>query len=362
MKKLKVGIIFGGQSGEHEVSLKSAASVISVMDKDKYELIPIGITKDGKWKVFLGDSSKIADGTWEQEAKPAFLSPDTSHKCLISLESGKEMRYYLDVIFPVLHGPRGEDGTVQGLFELMNIPYVSCGVTSSAICMDKVFAKKILKDEGLPIVDYKYFYKSDLPDELSNIIAEIEQDISYPCFIKPANLGSSVGISKANNSSELETGIISAAKYDTKILVEKFIQAREIECSVLGNNNPKASLPGEIIPSREFYDYTAKYLDEESKLLLPAPLLKEETDKIRNLAIKAFKALDCSGMARVDFLISKTTGKIYINELNTIPGFTDISMYPKMWNETGLSYENLIDKLIELAIERHRQKNELKLA
>lgn len=361
MKKLKIGIIFGGQSGEHEVSLKSAASVINVMDKDKYDIIPIGITKTGQWKVFFGDIANIADGTWEHEAKSAFLTPDASLKCLISIDSGKETRYYLDVVFPVLHGPRGEDGTVQGLLELMNIPYVSCGVTSSALCMDKVFAKKILQDIDLPVVDYEVFYKRDIKNNLSDMIAKIEKNIGYPCFVKPANLGSSVGISKANSCEELKSAIKLAAEYDTKILVEKFIQAREIECSVLGNDTPKASLPGEIVPSREFYDYTAKYLDGKSKLLLPAPLAKEHTDKIQDMAKKAFLALDCSGMARVDFLICKNTGTIYINELNTIPGFTDISMYPKMWDITGLSYKDLIDELIRLALERHKQKNELKL-
>ncbi|MDN5332273.1 MAG: D-alanine-D-alanine ligase [Tepidanaerobacteraceae bacterium] len=362
MGKLKVGVVFGGQSGEHEVSLMSAFSIINVMDKTKYDIIPIGITKDGRWYVFFGDISKIRDGSWIDEAIPVFLPPDAGFKCAIALNNGIETRYHIDVIFPVLHGPRGEDGTVQGLFELMNIPYVSCGVGSSAVCMDKVFTKKLLKQEGLPVVDFKVFYKKDLPHGLSDMVAEVEQSFGYPCFVKPANLGSSVGVSKAHDREELEKAIIMAAEFDRKLLVERFIPAREIECSVLGNDAPVASLPGEIIPSEEFYSYTAKYFDGgKSKLLIPAPLSAEETEKIRNLAVRAFKALDCSGMARVDFLISKVTGIAYINEVNTIPGFTNISMYPKMWEASGLPYIELIDRLIELALERHRQKQNLKL-
>lgn len=362
MDKVKVGIIFGGQSGEHEVSLMSAASVINVMDKSKYDIIPIGITKKGHWKLFLGSVSKIIDGSWEHEAEPALLSLDPNHRCIITLREGKETRYYLDVIFPALHGPRGEDGTVQGIFELLNIPYVSCGVTSSALCMDKVFSKMVLKQAGLPIVDYKVYFKEDLVENMPDIIPEIEDSLGYPTFVKPANLGSSVGITKARNRDELRTALMYAAEYDHKVLVERAIDAREIECSVLGNENPRASLPGEIISCHEFYDYAAKYLEgDKSKLLLPAPLAKEDTEKIRALAVEAFKALDCSGMARVDFLMSKVTGKIYINELNTIPGFTKISMYSKMWEATGLLYEDLIDELIKLALSRHEKKNKLKL-
>nr|WP_237659071.1 D-alanine--D-alanine ligase family protein [Tepidanaerobacter sp. GT38] len=363
VEKIKVGVIFGGQSGEHEVSLMSSVSVMKVMDKTKYDIIPIGITKEGNWKLFLGDISKIENGSWEQEAVPALISPDPASKCIITLKDGKETRYYLDVVFPVLHGPRGEDGTVQSIFEMMNIPYVSCGVASSAICMDKVFSKKILQQSNLPVVDYKVYYKKELQTNLTEIISEVEVSLGYPCFVKPANLGSSVGISKAKSREELKAALLLAAEYDTKILVEKFIDAREIECSVLGNDAPRASLPGEIIPSREFYDYAAKYLDgDKSKLLLPAPLSQKDIATIQQLAIEAFKALGCSGMARVDFLMSKVSGKIYINELNTIPGFTKISMYPKMWEISGLSYGALIDELIQLAIERHKQKNELKLA
>ncbi|TYP49759.1 D-alanine--D-alanine ligase family protein [Thermosediminibacter litoriperuensis] len=362
MEKLKVGVVFGGQSGEYEVSLMSATSIINVMDKSKYDIVPIGITKDGRWHVFFGDVSKIQDGTWVDEAVPAFLPPDTSYKCAITLKDGIETRYYLDVIFPVLHGPHGEDGTVQGVFELMNIPYVSCGVGSSAVCMDKVFSKKLLKQEGLPVVDFKVFYKKDLPAGLMDMVAEVEKSFGYPCFVKPANLGSSVGVTKAHDREELKNAILHAAEFDRKLLVERFIPAREIECAVLGNDDPVASLPGEIIPSEEFYSYIAKYFDGgKSKLLIPAPLATEETEKIRDLAVRAYKALDCTGMARVDFLLSKVTGIIYINELNTIPGFTNISMYPKMWEASGLPYKELIDKLIGLAIERHRQKQALKL-
>jgi len=363
MQKIKVGVLFGGQSGEHEVSLMSSVSVMKVMDKTKYDIIPIGITKEGNWKLYLGDISKIEDGSWEKEAVPALVCPDPAHKCIITITDGKECRYYLDVAFPILHGPRGEDGTVQSIFEMMNIPYVSCGVTSSALCMDKVFTKLILQQSGLPVVDFKVYYKRELSVRINEIISELEDSIGYPCFVKPANLGSSVGISKAKNREELKAALLMAIQYDIKILVEKSVDAREIECSVLGNDNPRASLPGEIIPSREFYDYAAKYLDgDKSKLLLPAPLSQINISKIQELAIKAFKALDCCGMARVDFLMCKVSGNIYINELNTIPGFTKISMYPKMWEISGLSYSDLIDELIQLSIERHKQKNDLKLA
>ncbi|MGB3964825.1 MAG: D-alanine--D-alanine ligase family protein [Tepidanaerobacteraceae bacterium] len=363
MQKIKVGVLFGGQSGEHEVSLMSSVSVMRVMDKTKYDIIPIGITKEGNWKLYLGDISKIEDGSWQKEAVPALVCPDPAHKCIITMADGKESRYYIDVAFPILHGPRGEDGTVQSVFELMNIPYVSCGVTSSALCMDKEFSKKILQLSGLPVVDYRVYYKNKLKTGLPEIISDLEESIGYPCFVKPANLGSSVGVSKARNRAELKSAILLAAEYDRKVIVEKSVDAREIECSVLGNDNPRASLPGEIIPSREFYDYVAKYLDgDKSKLILPAPLSNKDVARIQELAVRAFKALDCSGMARVDFLMCKVTGNIYINELNTIPGFTKISMYPKMWEISGLSYGSLIDELIQLAIERHKQKNELKLA
>jgi D-alanine-D-alanine ligase len=363
MAKLAIGLLFGGQSGEHEISLMSVTSIIKVLDKSKYDIIPIGISKDGKWSIFLGDISKIQDGSWQHEAVPAILTPNANCQYVMSIQGNKEIKYHLDVIFPVLHGPRGEDGTVQGLFELMNIPYVSCGVASSAICMDKIYAKKILEEEGLPVVDYKILYKRDLPERLPHVIAEVEESFRYPCFIKPANLGSSVGITKANNRHSLKSSIELASEYDYKILIEKAIPAREIECSVLGNDRPRASLPGEIIPSREFYDYEAKYFDGgKSKLLVPAPLTREETNNIRHLAVRAFNALDCSGMARVDFLLCKETGVIYINEVNTIPGFTNISMYPKMWEATGISYGELIDTLIQLALDRHNHKQTLKIS
>lgn len=362
MEKLKLGILFGGQSGEHEVSLNSAASIINEIDKTKYDIIPIGIDKEGKWFIFLGEVSDIKNGSWKEKAIPALLPPDPGYKCVITYDNGKETRYYLDVIFPVLHGPRGEDGTVQGLLELMNIPYVGCGVTSSALCMDKVFTKKILSQEGIPVVDYKVFYKKDLPHRISEMISDVERSFGFPCFVKPANLGSSVGISKAVNGDGLKSSLEFAAEYDKKILVEKFIPNREIECSVIGNEEPKASLPGEILPSREFYDYEAKYLDGgKSKLLLPAPLASKETEKIRSLAVKAYKALDCSGMARVDFLLNKVTGIIYVNEINTIPGFTKISMFPKMWDITGITYKDLLNELIQLALEQHELKNSLKM-
>lgn len=362
MEKIKVGIIFGGESAEHEISLMSASSIIKVIDKEKFNILKIGITKEGKWHLYFGEVENIENGEWIEKSVPAFISPDPGRKFLITLENGIETRYPVDVFFPVLHGPRGEDGTIQSIFELMNVPYVSCGVTSSALCMDKVFTKKILKHEGLPVADFKVYYKKDLPLKLHTIVREVEEALGFPCFVKPANLGSSIGITKAYNSDQLKDALFLAGEYDTKIIVEKFIPAREIEVSVLGNEDPVASLPGEIIPSNEFYDYTAKYFDGgKSKLLIPAPLAKEETEKVMSLAVKAFKALDCSGMARVDFLYSKLDGIFYINELNTIPGFTKISMYPKLWEISGIPYKELIERLIELAFEKHRQKQALKL-
>ncbi|MDI3534196.1 MAG: D-alanine-D-alanine ligase [Thermosediminibacterales bacterium] len=354
--KLKVGVIFGGKSSEHEVSLMSATSILKVMDKNKYEVIPIGITREGEWYIYKGDFEKILKDEWLPEAKKAYMPSDNGYKGIFTIENGKVEKHELDVVFPVLHGPNGEDGTIQGLFELAGIPYVSCNVLSSSVAMDKVFTKRLLEQAGLPQAHYKVYMKNDITKSLEQTIKDIEQNFEYPCFIKPANLGSSVGITKAHNEKELAEGLKLASKYDRKILVEEFIEGREIECSVLGNDNPKASLPGEIIPCNEFYDYQAKYFDEgKSRLLIPAPLSEEKTEEIKQLAVKAYKALDCQIMARVDVFLQKDTQKVYINELNTIPGFTKISMYPKLWEASGLSYSKLIDELIRLSIERFEE-------
>jgi D-alanine-D-alanine ligase len=325
MKKLRVGVIRGGRSGEHEVSLRSAESILGSIDREKYEVVPITITHEGRWEPFT-------------------ISPDPSAERVV------------DVVFPIVHGTYGEDGTIQGLFELANLPYVGAGVMGSAVGMDKDVMKRLFRDARLPVVEYWTVHK----DNLDAFLQAQMNRLPYPVFVKPANLGSSVGISKAHCAEELPAALQTAAQYDRKIVVERGVDAREIELSVLGNDEPIASVPGEIIPSREFYDYNAKYVDNNSGLLIPAPLNNAHVKEAQDLAIAAFKTLECSGMARVDFFLERPTGKFYVNEINTLPGFTAISMYPKLWEASGISYPQLIDRLITLAIERHAEKNKLK--
>jgi len=360
-KKLKIGVIFGGRSAEHEVSLVSAASVIKNLDKSKYEVIPIGITKEGRW-LSSGETLRLLkEGNKGNQEVEKIIIPDPNQKSLVKIGqhfATHQQKTKIDVIFPVLHGPYGEDGTIQGLFELANIPYVGAGVLGSSVGMDKVIQKQILRQKGLPVVDWVCFLKKDWLSNKQGIIKEIKNKIGFPLFVKPANMGSSIGITKVHHQKELAPAINLALNYDRKVLVEKAIEPnRDIEVSVLGNDNPKASVPGEIVSSNEFYDYDAKYVDGKSKAVIPAPLSKQLTQKIRQLAVEAFKALDCAGMARVDFLLKGN--KVWINELNTIPGFTSISMYPKLWEVTGIPYPKLLDKLINLAIERHQEKNQL---
>ncbi|SHH32897.1 D-alanine--D-alanine ligase [Tepidibacter thalassicus] len=357
MKKINVALIFGGKSGEHEVSLASASSIYQFIDKQKYNVFTIGITKEGNWLYYEGDVENIKNGDWEKLSNRNVninLIPTANKNIGIEFEDNRFEK--IDVLFPVLHGPFGEDGSIQGLFEISNIPYVGCGVLSSSVGMDKLICKKVFEQEGLPQVKYTYTTKWDFNKNKDKVLDEIEQKISYPIFIKPANLGSSVGISKAKNREELENGINEALKYDKRVILEEGINAREVEVSVLGNEEVCASVAGEIIPSKEFYDYEAKYLNESSKLIIPAKIDDEMMNKIKNMAIKAFKSIDASGLSRVDFFIEKDTNKIYVNEINTMPGFTNISMYPKLWEATGISYTHLIDKLINLAIKRHNDK------
>jgi D-alanine-D-alanine ligase len=367
-QKIRVGVIFGGRSGEHEVSLISAQSVMNAMDKEKYEIVPIGITKEGRW-LASGDPMKALASGDAGASQPAALLGDASRRDLVRLEETdqaiKATRLAeLDVIFPVLHGPYGEDGTVQGLLELAGIPYVSAGVTASAVGMDKAVFKDVMRAHGLPIVDYVMVKRKEWEADPEEVIGRAEAALGYPVFTKPANLGSSVGISKCHDRAGLAAGLAEAARYDRKLLVEMAVPAaREIEISVLGNDDPIASVPGEIIPSREFYSYEAKYIDdgdEASELLIPAPLSPEMTERVRELAVRVYMAIDCAGMARVDLMLSGESGpepgKLYVNELNTIPGFTHISMYPKLWEASGISYPELIDRLIELALERYRDK------
>lgn len=389
MKKLRVGVLFGGRSGEHEVSLLSAASVLDAIDKDKYEVIPIGITKEGRW-LTAEHAERLLTGKPREEARQLRAGdPDTTpgaavlasgqgvivppepvnqgagmvpfHSDAPLLRRTSDRAINVDVIFPVLHGTFGEDGTIQGLLELADIAYVGAGVLGSAAGMDKDIMKSLFRAAGLPIVKHVTFLRSEWEGKPQKILRLVEHQLKYPVFVKPANLGSSVGITKAHNRKELSPSIQEAARYDRKIIVEQSVggkkqKAREIECSVLGNEEPEASLPGEIVPSKEFYDYAAKYLDEGSELIIPAKLTRSETKKVRELAMRAFQAIDCSGLARIDFLMDPITGKIYLNEINTMPGFTAISMYPKLWAASGLSYPALIDRLIQLGKERFEEK------
>ena len=360
-KRLRVGVIFGGKSAEHEVSLNSAQNVMRALDKNKYEVVPIGISKDGQW-LLRGDPLQALTGGQASLSKLLGsgyqLVDDFSTRREVIPGSHTASLPDVDVIFPVLHGPFGEDGTVQGLLELADIPYVGAGVLSSAVGMDKAAMKDIFRSHDLPVPRYLVFKRHEwerTPDRIAEVVA---REISYPCFVKPANMGSSVGVSKAHQAAELAHAVNEAARYDRKILVEYAVpNAREIECSVLGNDDPIASVPGEIVPGHEFYDYEAKYLDESSQLLIPAPLDPALSQRVRDLSIKAFLALDCAGMARVDFLLARGTGELYLSEVNTIPGFTRISMYPKLWEASNLPYSELLDRLIELALERHADKH-----
>jgi D-alanine-D-alanine ligase len=385
MKKLRVGILFGGRSGEHEVSLLSAASVFSAIDKNKYDVVPIGITKEGRW-VTAGDAEQLLKGEAAGQShlragdpdatssaavlahgEAVIVPPEPQRNALSPFQTdaltrrASDRAINVDVIFPVLHGTFGEDGTIQGLLELADIPYVGAGVLGSAAGMDKDVMKSLFRAAGLPIVKHVTVLRSEWEANPKKIQKLIESKVKYPMFVKPANLGSSVGISKARERKELGPAMEEAAKFDRKIVIEQGVggkkhKAREIECSVLGNDNPTASVPGEIVPGKEFYDYTAKYLDEGSQLFLPAKITKAETKKIQQLAIAAFKAVDCAGLARVDFLMDPKTRKIYLNEINTMPGFTSISMYPKMWAASGLEYPRLIEQLIQLGMDRHLEK------
>jgi D-alanine-D-alanine ligase len=358
-KKIRVGVIFGGRSGEHEVSLTSARGILNAIDKDKYEVVPIGISKAGHWLTGPDIHQRLIEASAGHpvlaDQTPEVEAVTENSLALPISETGP-----LDVIFPVLHGPFGEDGTIQGFLELAGLPYVGAGVLASAVGMDKAICKKIFQAHNLPVLAYSVFLRRQWQTEPETVIAECETALDYPMFVKPANLGSSVGIHKARNREQLAAGLNDAVQYDRKVLVEQGIEAREIEVSVLGNDDPIASIPGEIIPSREFYSYAAKYLDNSSELLIPAPLEPEQSRLAQALAVKAFKVLDCSGLARCDFLLDKASGALFLNEVNTMPGFTPISMYPKLWEASGISYTDLIDRLIELAIERHQDKQQSK--
>lgn len=356
-RKLRVGVLFGGRSGEHEVSLASAASVIRGLDPQKYEAVPIGITKEGHWLIGAGAQKMLPEVL--KAGQRVVMSADPTETALIALDGGGSASAggkKLDVIFPVIHGTFGEDGTMQGLLELAGLPFVGAGVLGSAIGMDKDVAKKLMQVAGIPVVPWIAVQRADWERNPKEIRRAVEKKFKYPVFVKPATLGSSVGMTKVHSRAELGPALDLAAEFAMKILVERAVSAREIEVSVLGNHDPKASIPGEIVPHREFYDYTAKYLEDGTQLLIPAKLKKSEMKNVQSMAVTAFKALELSGMARVDFFIEKRGGKIFLNEVNTIPGFTSISMYPKLWEADGIPFQALITKLIELALEQHAEK------
>lgn len=363
-RNIRVGVVFGGRSSEHEVSLASARNVMDALRQAGYTVVPIGITREGRW-LTGGDPLALLS---EQAASPNGHSHSDSSLvpgrwALLPRERQGEPLPTVDVIFPVLHGPYGEDGTIQGLLEMANLPYVGCGVLASAVAMDKDVAKRLFAAAGLCQTPSRVLHRRAWRARSDALVAEVEASLGYPLFVKPANLGSSVGVSKARDRAELEAAIELACAYDAKVLVEAAVpNAREIEVSVLGNHEPMASVPGEIIPGHEFYDYEAKYLDDSSQLLIPAPLTPEQVAHVQELALRAFRAVEASGLARVDFLLDDASGTFYLNEINTMPGFTRISMYPKLWEASGIPYPELVDRLVQLALERYEERQQNRTA
>ena len=362
MKKLRVAVLFGGRSGEHDVSLMSARSVLNALDPERYEVIQIGITLDGNWLTGANTLDAFEKGN-TKDLDRVVPPSEPAHQSLHVVRSTKlgdklETLSGVDVFFPVLHGPFGEDGTLQGLLELADVAYVGAGVAGSSVGMDKAIFKDVMRANGIPIVDSILVLRGEIENDMNAVIAKVEQMGDYPFFAKPANLGSSVGISKCNSRSDLGEGLMEAARYDRRVVVEHGVgNVREIEVSVLGNEDPQTSVCGEVLPSREFYSYESKYVDGTSGLIIPSNLPSDITEKIREYAVRAYKAIDCAGMARADFFFDADTNRIYLNELNTLPGFTSISMYPKLWQATGVTYPELVDRLIELAFARKAQRD-----
>jgi D-alanine-D-alanine ligase len=382
VKKLRVGVIYGGRSGEHEVSVASAASILKNLDRSRYEPLPVRIEKDGRWTIAdrlptaisaaeVIEHARLASARPLRPGRETVLVAHPSEDTLLTIErrppaATTDVEHAvitglgLDVVFPVLHGPFGEDGTVQGLLELANVPYVGAGVMASAVGMDKAAMKVLFASRGLPIAAWTGFTASDWRRDAAGVSARALA-LGLPLFVKPANLGSSVGITKVKSEADLGAAIDAALEFDRKVVIEAGVpDAREIECAVLGNDDPQASVAGEIIPSREFYDYEAKYLDDSSRTVIPADLTEAQLAEVRRLSIEAFRAIDAAGMSRVDFLLSRATGVMYLNEINTIPGFTTISMFAKLWEASGVTYAALVDRLIQLAIERHAEKQRLR--
>ncbi len=366
-KKIRVALLFGGRSTEHEVSLESAVGILQNIDKSKYDVLPVKITREGRWQLLTDVDSLDSASRVDKSEGSLVVMGDPLVKGLFRLGGNDgapsvppKDEVAVDVIFPILHGTFGEDGTLQGLVSMADLPCVGAGVLASAVGMDKIMTKQIYFQNDLPGVDFMWFLRKDWKATREAIKKGVSEEIGFPCFIKPANSGSSVGVYKVHDEQELDTYMDRAVEYDRKILVEKAVDARELECAVLGNDDPQASVVGEIVPANEFYDYEAKYQSEESRTLIPADIPGEVSETVRKLAVKAFKAIDCAGMGRVDFLLERGTNRIYVNEINTIPGFTPISMYAKLWEANGISYPELIDRLIQLAIERHEDLSRTK--
>jgi D-alanine-D-alanine ligase len=356
-QKKRIAVLFGGRSAEHEVSLTSAVGVLSNLDRKKYDILPVKITREGRW--MLLDDSEILKSVQDLEGAegPVVMAGDPTLAGFLRTDGKGKIS--VDVVFPVLHGTFGEDGTVQGLLALSGLPCVGAGVLGSALGMDKVLMKQIFIQNDLATPDFIWFLRSAWQQESEAIIRGIRSAIGFPCFVKPANLGSSVGISKVKSEETLRAAIETACRFDRKVIVEKGIDARELECAVLGNDRPEASVVGEIVPCNEFYDYNAKYVDDASEIVIPADIPSDVADRVRLWAVSAFKAVDCAGMARVDFLLERGSNKLFLSEINTIPGFTPISMYPKLWEASGIPYSQLLDRLIELAVERQGEMETL---
>jgi len=367
VSKIRVTVLFGGQSSEHEVSRISAQCVLENIDRNRFEIQTIGITKKGEWLKYEGDISLIGSGQWEEIARSQlrkrkdagllsnYIENTPTLMALVSFDDKYNTDGTVNVVFPVLHGPNGEDGSVQGLLQLADVPYVGCNILASAAGMDKAFSKLVFANAGIPQADYIVVMRSEIDEKIDDILRKVSEKFGWPCFVKPANAGSSVGVSKVKRPDDLLQALQYAAKYDTKILIEEFIRGREVECAVLGNDSPIASTVGEILPSNEFYDYNAKYIDGKSTTIIPANIDRNIIEQVRKYAVRAFKALGCSGLSRVDFFVEES-GRVVLNEINTMPGFTDISMYSKLWEASGIPYTELITRLIELALENYRQR------
>ena len=360
-KKLKVGLIFGGRSGEHEISLLSARSVLKALDPEKYMITEIGITHDGNWLVGEDVLDAFIAGKIDH-LTPVTMLPDPTRSGIYAIrdgEKGETIQHLqdFDVFYPVLHGTFGEDGTIQGMFEMANVAYVGASVLGSSVGMDKGVFKAVMQANAIPVVDGILVLRSDFQTEMDRVLDSVEAMSAYPVFVKPANMGSSVGISKCHNRSDLLEGLMEAARFDRRVLVEKGVNAREIEISMLGNDNPQASIPGEIRPAAEFYSYDAKYHDDRSQAFIPADIPAEIAEEMRAVAVRAYQAIDCAGMARVDFLLDKDSGEFFLNEINTLPGCTQISMFPKLWDASGMPYPELVDRLIALALERRAERD-----